>query len=91
MGETRPSVLYGDFLACDAYDEMERIGQVTRPALILCGSEDRMTPARHSQYLANQIPGAVLKMVPGAGHMLQLEQPQLVAGALSAFFGSIHY
>ncbi len=91
MGETRPSVLYGDFLACDAYDETARVCQVARPTLILCGSADRMTPARHSQYLANQILGAVIKVVPGAGHMLQLEQPQVVAGALISFFSSLHY
>jgi pimeloyl-ACP methyl ester carboxylesterase len=91
MNETRPSVLYGDLLACDAFDEMARVCKIARPALILCGSEDRMTPLRHSQYLVNQIPGATLKVFPTAGHMLQLEQPQWVANALGNFLSSIYY
>ncbi len=91
MGETRPSVLYGDFLACDAYDEMARVGQVACPTLILCGSEDRMTPLRHSQYLANNIPGSTLKVIAGAGHMPQIEQPAAVSAALSAFLSPISY
>lgn len=91
MSDTRPSVLHGDFLACEAYDEMGRICQITRPTLILCGSEDRMTPLRHSQYLANQIPAATLQVLPDAGHMVQLEQPQVVARALGSFWGSIYY
>jgi pimeloyl-ACP methyl ester carboxylesterase len=91
MGETRPSVLHGDFLACDTYDEMERVSQITSPTLIVCGSEDRMTPLRHSQFLANQIPGAVLKVIPGSGHMPQIEQPQVVANTLTGFLTQISY
>ena len=37
--------------------------------------------------IANAIPGATLKVIPGAPHMLFIEQPQAIAQALIAFLG----
>lgn len=91
MAETRASVLYGDFLACAAYDETERIDSIRCPTLIVCGAEDRMTPPRHSQYLANRIPGSLLKVIPDTGHMAQLEQPRLLADTVQEFLADISY
>lgn len=91
MAETRHSVLHGDFLACDAFDEMERVKEIRQPTLVLCGADDRMTPVRYSQYLADTIPDATLKTVPEAGHMVMLEQPQPVATALSDFLDRVPY
>jgi pimeloyl-ACP methyl ester carboxylesterase len=91
MREVRPSVLHGDFMACDAFDQLENISQIAAPTLIVCGSEDRMTPPRFSEYLAQKILGAHLVVVPDAGHMVQLEKPEEVAGALAAFLKSIPY
>lgn len=85
MLETRPSVLYSDFLACDSFDTRERIAEIQQPALVLCGSEDRMTPPRLSESLSGSLPNARLQIVPGAGHMLMLERPEVVAAALQNF------
>jgi len=91
MRETRPSVLYGDFLACDAFNVMEQLSRLTAPTLVICGNEDRMTPLRFSEFLRDNIPGARLEVVPHAGHMVMLEQPQAVANALAGFLDSIPY
>jgi pimeloyl-ACP methyl ester carboxylesterase len=91
MAETRASVLHGDFVACDTFDETERIGQIRQPTLILCGNEDRMTPLRQSQFLAERIPGATLKTIPEAGHMVMLEKPQPVAEAVLEFLAGVKY
>ncbi|MBN1146287.1 MAG: alpha/beta hydrolase [Anaerolineales bacterium] len=91
MAETRPSVLHADFLVCDAFDEMQRVAQIQQPALIVCGEDDRMTPLRYAQFLADSLPNATLETVPGAGHMVMLEQPQAVTAALSAFLEQIVY
>jgi len=91
MAETRPSVLHGDFLACNAFDEMDRIAQIRQPTLIVCGADDRMTPTRYSQFLADSLPNAVLKTIPEAGHMVMLEQPQATAAALEDFLAGISY
>jgi pimeloyl-ACP methyl ester carboxylesterase len=91
MAETRPSVLHGDFLACDAFDEMQRIGEIKQPTLVICGADDKMTPARYSQFLADNIPNAISKTIPNAGHMVMLEKPQATASALSDFLSGISY
>jgi pimeloyl-ACP methyl ester carboxylesterase len=85
MAETPPSVLYNDFLACDRFDAESELGKIQRPALIVCGSRDRMTPVRCSQSLKDGLPNARLEIVEGAGHMTMLEAPQLVADLLSRF------
>jgi pimeloyl-ACP methyl ester carboxylesterase len=89
--DTRQSVLYGDLLACNAFDVSQQITQVGRPALVMTGIDDRLTPIRYAQYLADAIPGARRCLVPDAGHMLMLEQPQAVAGAMEAWLKTIPF
>ncbi len=81
----RPSVLSGDFLACDAFDLSQELGKIALPTLVLVGETDKMTPLRFSEELAGGIPGAELEIIPDAGHMLPLEAPELVAERLRAF------
>jgi pimeloyl-ACP methyl ester carboxylesterase len=91
MAEVRPSVLNGDFLACDAFDTSDQLRRLRLPTLIVCGAEDKFTPPRYSQLLAGLIPQARLEIVLQAGHMVMLEQPQIVADLLSQFIESIPY
>jgi pimeloyl-ACP methyl ester carboxylesterase len=91
MAETRQSVLHGDFLACDRFNATEALSEIAVPTLILCGAEDRMTPVRLSESLRDQIPGARLEVIPGAGHMVMLEQPGLTAEGLGRFLDQIPF
>jgi pimeloyl-ACP methyl ester carboxylesterase len=91
MAETRPAVLHGDLLACDAFDVMERLGEIHVPTLVLCGTEDKLTPLTYSKTLASQISGAALQIVEGAGHMVMLEEPRRVAGVLKVFLMTVPY
>jgi pimeloyl-ACP methyl ester carboxylesterase len=91
MAETRQSVLYGDFLACDAFNVTERLSRVSQPTLVLCGVEDRMTPMRGSQRLESLIPNATIKTIPDAGHMVMLERPEVVTEEMLAFLSEIVY
>ena len=89
--ETRPTVLYGDLMACDAFDAMDQLSKLSLPTLIVCGSDDQMTPLRHSEFLREHIAGAHLEVVPNAGHMVMLEQPDRVSSLLADFINSIPY
>ncbi|MFC1878344.1 alpha/beta fold hydrolase [Chloroflexota bacterium] len=91
MADVRPSVLHGDFLACDAFDASERLAEVCLPTLLVCGEEDKMTPLRYSQFMADRITDARLVSIPGAGHMVMLERPQAVAAAMVNFLEGISY
>jgi len=91
MLETRPTVLYGDFLACDAFDPGEQVAKVRALTLVVCGVEDRMMPPRYSEYMAGHIKNARLHLVDEAGHMVMLEKPAIVAEQLLEFVNSIPY
>lgn len=65
-------------------DHRQVLEQLRLPVQVLCGEHDRVTPPARSQELAEWIPGARLTVVPGAGHMLPMEQPQAVATAMAA-------
>jgi len=68
-------IMIGDFRACNAFDVMEKIQGLSLPTLIICGAEDKLTPAKYSQYLHGKIPGSTLEIIPDAGHMVTLEKP----------------
>jgi len=79
-------VIRGDFLACDRFDVMDRLGKIHCPTLVLCGEEDRLTPPKYSHLLRDSIADAALTVIPDAGHMVMLEQPQQVNRAIEEFF-----
>ncbi len=85
MGSIAPEVIHADFVACDAFDMMGRLGAITVPTVVLCGTQDLVTPSKYSVYLRDQIKGAVLHLVEGAGHMVMVERPEAVAHILAVF------
>lgn len=91
MSAVRPTVLHGDFLACNNFDEFENTGKVRAPSLVICGDEDKFTPLRYSEYLAAAMKNARLLRVEQAGHMVMLEKPEIVAAALAEFVSEIQY
>jgi pimeloyl-ACP methyl ester carboxylesterase len=91
MAAVRPTVLHGDLLACNGFDEFGQVGKIRVPALVICGDEDRFTPLRYSEYLAETLKDARLLRVEQAGHMVMLEKPDIVTAALGKFFDRIPY
>lgn len=85
MGDVRQSVLFADLKACDRFDAVDRLSCIQKPSLILCGENDELISPRCSNFLAENISHSVLKMIPGAGHMLQLEKPQQTADIIKDY------
>ena len=56
-------------------DQRDRAASIGVPTLVLCGAEDRVTPPALSEELARMVPGARLELIPGAGHLSNLERP----------------
>ncbi len=52
------------------------------PVVVVVGSEDVLTPVDHSRVMADALPDAELVVVEGCGHMVQLEQPEVVTRRL---------
>jgi 3-oxoadipate enol-lactonase len=68
---------------------LDRIPQITVPALVLVGSEDIATTPDKAQRIAEGIPGARLETVAGSGHMTPVEQPERISDLLSAFLAQV--
>ncbi len=91
LSAVRPTLLYGDLLACDGFDLTDRLGTIRTPTLVVCGTEDKFAPLRYSDTLARSITGAALQTIDGAGHLPKLEQPHRLAGLVKIFLGTIAY
>ena len=79
MLATDPFVVRDDFIACDNFDVSRRLAEIETPTYILAGENDKMTPPSLSQELARSIVNAELEILPNAGHMTLLEQPDFSA------------
>jgi pimeloyl-ACP methyl ester carboxylesterase len=89
LAEVSPEITANDYAACNAFDVMDRLGQIAAPTLVIGGTVDQMTPPKYATFLAEKIPGARLAMIEGAGHMVMLEQPELVARHVEQFLAAI--
>lgn len=85
MERAAPGVLFADLSACNDYRAgLEHGAAVACPALILCGSQDQMTPPAQKN-LAQALPHARQVVLAGAGHAMMAEQPDAVLDALREF------
>jgi pimeloyl-ACP methyl ester carboxylesterase len=84
-----PEVMYGDFLACDRLDIADTVKNIKVPTLIICGAEDKMTPPANSESLRDMIPGAKLALIPEAGHLVMMEEPEAFNAALKTFVNTL--
>jgi len=89
MMKNSPSVLHGDFAACDRFEVMDQVQAIGNPTLVICGDQDVLTPIKYSRFLADKIARARLEIVKKAGHMVMLEQPVEFNKKIEAFFGSV--
>jgi pimeloyl-ACP methyl ester carboxylesterase len=87
--EQRPEVILDDFRACNEFDRFGQIGGIKHPSLVLCGSEDSMTPSKYSQYLVDNLLRASLRIIEGAGHMVMVENPFKINSAILKFLATI--
>ncbi len=69
-----------------AIEYEDRLSEIHQPTLILAGQYDRTCTPRAARDLHAGIPGSELVILPDAGHMTYVEQPELYFAALRAFF-----
>jgi pimeloyl-ACP methyl ester carboxylesterase len=84
LERTAPGVLHSDLNACNTYQNaLAAAAQVKVPTTVILGERDMMTPAKAGKTLAAAIPNARTVVLPGAGHMMMVEQPDELLAALT--------
>jgi pimeloyl-ACP methyl ester carboxylesterase len=66
-------------------DSREALADIRAPALVMHGDEDEIVTADEARTMADGLPNAELLMIPGAGHLCAVEQPQLFNDAVAEF------
>jgi pimeloyl-ACP methyl ester carboxylesterase len=61
---------------------------ISAPVLLIHGEKDRLVPVRSAREAAARNPGWRLEVLPGTGHVPQLEAPDAVAGLVLDWLGS---
>ena len=70
-------------------DQRERARAIDVPTLVLCGSDDLVTPPALSQALTQLIPGAQSELIDSAGHISNLEQPEAFNAIVGSFLHDV--
>jgi 3-oxoadipate enol-lactonase/4-carboxymuconolactone decarboxylase len=77
--------------ACEAlasFDVRSELARIGVPTLVLVGSDDQVTGPAEARTLVAGIPDARLAVVPGASHLVPVEQPAAVTDLLVRHFST---
>jgi len=66
-------------------DTTGNLQKIKLPTLIICGSEDKLTPPSVMKPMAEQIPNSEFILVESAGHMTPIEYPKVISRAIKDF------
>ena len=78
MREVPRATLAASCRALVAHDTRDMLHQVAAPTLVMVGAEDTETPESYARAIADRIPGARLVVIPNAGHLANVEAPDVV-------------
>ncbi|MGA2479813.1 MAG: alpha/beta hydrolase [Spirochaetia bacterium] len=89
-----PRGYFEDFAAlCDAFLELNitsRLHEITCPTLVVVAEKDILKHAGFARMITENIPGACLKVIAGAGHAVVIEKPVDVLVEIEAFLAGGH-
>jgi 3-oxoadipate enol-lactonase len=71
--------------AMASFDARSRLGEIAAPALLVQGEHDPFLTPADARAFAEALPRAQLVIVPGAGHLAFLEQPEAVNDIILRF------
>ena len=67
------------------FDYTNQLKQITVSTLLICGSNDFITPTRHMEEMSQKIPNCIMLTIPKAGHGAVLETPKELITAINGF------
>ena len=66
-------------------DTTESLSKINLPTLVICGSEDKLSPPDVMKAMANKISNSKFVLIEDAGHMTPIEKPAEVNNAIKEF------
>ena len=72
-----------------AWNITDRLGEISKPTLVIAGRQDGATTVEHNQLLADKIPNAEIKIYDHIAHFCQLEDPALFNENLTEFLKKV--
>ncbi|PRC44074.1 alpha/beta hydrolase [Mycobacterium sp. ITM-2017-0098] len=83
MHDTPIATLVEFLHALEVHDETAGLETLNKiETLVACGDRDLLTPMEYSQEMADALVKSELVIVGGAGHLVQLERPEVIDDAL---------
>jgi pimeloyl-ACP methyl ester carboxylesterase len=70
-------------------DSSALLATISYPTLVIVGENDALTPPEVAREYAARIPGARFAVIPHAGHLSNLEQPQAFIGTIRQFLQTL--
>jgi pimeloyl-ACP methyl ester carboxylesterase len=67
----------------------QRLNELTLPVLVITGDDDRIVPTGQSIRLADELPNAILNVIPQSGHLSHEEHPDLFMQAVTEFLSTL--
>ena len=81
-----PHFRTGVILENPEWDIRNKISRIAVPTLIVVGKEDiNTTPVKESKIIHRKIPNSTMHIIPSAGHLVMLEQPEIFNKMLYEF------
>jgi 3-oxoadipate enol-lactonase len=77
---------------CDAFlaiDLRGRLAAIPVPTLVIYGGKDILKGEAYSTSIASEIPGALLRRIPGSGHAVVIEDPEALLSELEFFLSRV--
>jgi pimeloyl-ACP methyl ester carboxylesterase len=85
IADTKTDVIFDLIKSYRDHGVGDRLGEITVPALVIGGTHDHLTVSDASEYLAQHLPKAELKIFERTGHMSMLERHREFNSVLTRF------
>ena len=73
----------------ERWEKCSTLSEINIPTLIICGREDKVTPLIQSEMLHKSIKDSTLNIIEKAGHLSNLEQPEIFNSHLQVFISKL--
>jgi pimeloyl-ACP methyl ester carboxylesterase len=85
LGDANFSVLFKMMSEMRRHNTVDELPRISVPVLVLAGRRDLFTPPTVQQKMAELIPGAEIVWFEDGGHLLPVEEPEAISGAILDF------